>query len=74
VTTLYYSPVIEYLLSHQPPDEESHDYANIEQVARELAENGFDTEAGSLMLQYRGTHPALRTFDAALGLLSKWFK
>ncbi|XP_064620288.1 NBAS subunit of NRZ tethering complex-like [Lineus longissimus] len=74
VTTHYYPPLIEYLLSHQPPDEESQAYADIEDIAHELAESGFDTEAGSLLLQHRGTHPALRTFDAALGLLSKWFK
>ena len=73
VNTPYYSILVKYVISKQTPGEEMLYFLNVETIANQLQEQGYDAEAGSLMLQYRGTHPAMRTFDMALGVLSRWF-
>ncbi|XP_077865800.1 NBAS subunit of NRZ tethering complex-like [Saccoglossus kowalevskii] len=69
VNTPYYPALFEYLQTNQ--DEITRSY--VEQLANQLQEAGYESEAGSLLLLYRGTHPALRTLDAALGAITKWF-
>ena len=72
VNTPYYSLLVTYILSNQDPGKDTPYYLNVDNVVGQLQEAGFEAEAGSLLLQYRGTHPSLRTFDAALGFLSRW--
>ena len=74
VHTSHYPIIIEYLLANQDDDSVSHDHLNIEKLANQLKEKGFEAESGSLILQERSTHPLLHTFGSALGSLSKWFK
>ncbi|XP_013421684.1 neuroblastoma-amplified sequence [Lingula anatina] len=73
VSTPYYSLVITYLLSNQNTESTSPDGMDVKSVARQLQEAGHMAEAGSLLLKYRGTHSALRTFDAAVGIVKQWF-
>ena len=73
VHTIYYGPLVEYVINHQTPGDEEPYYLSVENIANQLQEAGHDAEAGSLMMMHRGTHPALRTFDAAISVLSKWF-
>ncbi|NWX96029.1 NBAS protein, partial [Nothoprocta ornata] len=67
VSTALYPPLIEHLLAKQ--DEGGWD---VEEVAKQLKEAGFNAEAGSLLMSHRGTHPALRTFTAALQAVQHW--
>lgn len=52
----------------------SHTGARVRLVASQLQTAGLWAEAGTLMLNYHGTHSALRTFDSALGVLSRWLR
>ena len=52
----------------------SHTGARVRLVASQLQTAGLWAEAGTLMLNYHGTHSALRTFDNAVGVLSRWFR
>ncbi|XP_077988543.1 NBAS subunit of NRZ tethering complex-like [Glandiceps talaboti] len=70
INTQYYPPLFEYLLANQNEETKSH----VERLANQLQEAGYDSEAGSLLLAHRGTHPALKTLDTALGIVSRWFK
>lgn len=74
VYSVYYKPVIGYLLSNQNIQEEPHDFMSIEKIVNNLNENGFTAEAGSLLLQSRSTHSVLQTFGSAFGALGKWLK
>lgn len=74
VYTVYYKPVIGYLLANQNVEEQSHDYMLLKTVANQLNDNGFKAEAGSLMLQSRSAHSMLQTFGSALGAVGKWLK
>ncbi|CAG2205931.1 NBAS [Mytilus edulis] len=74
VNTVYYKPVIGYLLANQNVEEQSHDYMLLKTVANQLNDNGFKAEAGSLMLQSRSAHSMLQTFGSALGAVGKWLK
>ena len=74
VSTPHYPIVIEYLLANQDPDLGSPDYLNIEKLASQLLESGFEAEAGSLLLHARATHSMLHTFGSALGAVGKWLK
>ncbi|VDI84096.1 neuroblastoma-amplified sequence, partial [Mytilus galloprovincialis] len=67
VNTVYYKPVVGYLLANQNVEEQSHDYMFLKTVANQLNDNGFKAEAGSLMLQSRSAHSMLQTFGSALG-------
>jgi hypothetical protein len=62
VYSVYYKPVIGYLLSNQNIQEEPHEFMSIEKIVNNLNENGFTAEAGSLLLQSRSTHSVLQTF------------
>ena len=82
--TPFLTPLISYVTSN--PDgsvdtdgvevatELSHAGARVKLVASQLQAAGHWGEAGTLMLNYQGTHPALRTFDSALGALSRWLR
>lgn len=73
ISTVYYQPVIGYLLANQTVDE-SCDHVSVEKVANQLNDKGFKAEAGSLLLQSRSTHSVLQTFGSALGSIGKWLK
>ena len=70
----HYPVIVQYILSNQEPDMQSHDYMSIEGLANQLRDSGFEAEAGSLMLKARPVPPLLQTFGSALGSMSKWFK
>lgn len=82
--TPFLTPLISYVTSH--PDgpvntdsvesvaASSHAGARVKLVASQLQAAGHWGEAGTLMLNYHGTHPALRTFDSAVGALSRWLR
>lgn len=74
VSTVFYPSLVEYILANQNDETKSCDYLNVETLTQELAAAGCEAEAGSLLLQYRGMHPMLQTFDSALGLVARWFK
>lgn len=67
VSTVIYSHLVHHLLATQ---EEGR--WNIEDIAKQLQEAGCSAEAGSLLMAYKGTHPALRTFGAALSAIKHW--
>ncbi|XP_044147062.1 LOW QUALITY PROTEIN: neuroblastoma-amplified sequence [Bufo gargarizans] len=67
IGTIYYSHLINHLLA---ASEESR--WNVEEISRELRDSGYKAEAGSLLMSYRGTHPALQTFTSALSSLKRW--
>jgi len=73
VNTPYYLKLVSYVLANQQGDDETPYYLQVSVLANQLQEAGLELEAGSLVLQYRGTHPLLRTFDAALAVLSRMF-
>lgn len=68
VGTLYYGKISEYLLSGECPNAEQY----VHQLARQLQDLGHLPEAGTLLLNFRGTHPAFRTFNNALSSLRRW--
>ena len=82
--TPFLTSLISYVTSHPdgPVDteavevttESSHAGARVKLVASQLQAAGHWGEAGTLMLNYHGTHPALRTFDSALSALSRWLR
>lgn len=75
--TPFLTPLFNYVLSHPdgPGDLHSADKgARVKLVASQLQTAGYWTEAGTLMLNYHRTHPALRTFDNAVGVLSSWLR
>ncbi|XP_075454502.1 NBAS subunit of NRZ tethering complex isoform X2 [Ascaphus truei] len=67
IYTVYYPHLIKHLLSRH--DDSQWD---IEEIAKQLHDAGFKAEAGSLLMSYRGTHPALKTFSSALISLKRW--
>uniref|UniRef100_A0A669QNV6 NBAS subunit of NRZ tethering complex n=1 Tax=Phasianus colchicus TaxID=9054 RepID=A0A669QNV6_PHACC len=67
ISTAFYPRLIDHLLANQA--EGSWD---VEEIAKQLKEAGFNAEAGSLLLSYRGTHPSLRTFTSALQTIQHW--
>ncbi|XP_075779590.1 NBAS subunit of NRZ tethering complex isoform X4 [Pelodiscus sinensis] len=67
ISTLFYPHLINHLLANQ---EEGH--WDIVEIAKQLQEAGFSAEAGSLMVCYKGTHPALRTYSTALNVIERW--
>ncbi|XP_078503906.1 NBAS subunit of NRZ tethering complex isoform X3 [Lissotriton helveticus] len=67
VSTAFYPHLIDHLLAKQ-----SEGLWDVEEIAQQLHATGCVAEAGSLMMSYRGTHPALRTFSAALSTIKQW--
>nr|XP_060503222.1 NBAS subunit of NRZ tethering complex [Panthera onca] len=67
ISTPFYPRIIEHLLAS--PQQGPWD---AEGLARHLREAGHGAEAGSLLLAVRGTHRALRTFNAALSAGEHW--
>uniref|UniRef100_A0A8B9PRA0 NBAS subunit of NRZ tethering complex n=1 Tax=Apteryx owenii TaxID=8824 RepID=A0A8B9PRA0_APTOW len=67
ISTAFYPHLIDHLLAKQ--DEGGWD---VEEIAKQLKEAGFNVEAGSLLMSHRGTHPALRTFTTALQAIQHW--
>ncbi|NXA37259.1 NBAS protein, partial [Eudromia elegans] len=67
VSTAFYPHLVEHLLAEQ--DGGGWD---VEDIAKQLKEAGFNAEAGSLLMSHRGTHPALRTFTTALQAIQHW--
>lgn len=75
--TPFLTPLINFTVSHPdgPTDTASSQAgARAKLVASQLQAAGHWAEAGTLMLNYHGTHPALRTFDTAVGALSRWLR
>lgn len=80
--TPFLTPLISFVVSHPDghTDTQSDDTAasqpgaRVRLVASQLQAAGHWAEAGTLMLNYHGTHPALRTFDSAVGALSRWLR
>ena len=80
--TPFLTPLISFVVSHPNghTDTQSADTAasqpgaRVKLVASQLQAAGHSAEAGTLMMNYRGTHPALRTFDSAVGALSRWLR
>ena len=80
--TPFLAPLMSFVLSHPdgPTDAQSgdtgasHTGAKVQLVASQLQTAGYWAEAGTLMLNYHGTHSALRTFDSAVGVLSRWLR
>ncbi len=74
VNTSYYAPLVEFVLNNQDPSEEEPPYhLSVENIANQLLESGHEAEAGSLLLKHKGAHPAMLTFDAAVGYITRWF-
>ncbi|XP_029451786.1 neuroblastoma-amplified sequence [Rhinatrema bivittatum] len=67
VSTLFYPHLINHLLVKQEEGQ-----WDVEEVANQLHTAGCDAEAGSLMMSYRGLHPALRTFNTAFATIKHW--
>ncbi|CAI5769585.1 neuroblastoma-amplified sequence isoform X1 [Podarcis lilfordi] len=67
ISTVLYPHLINHLLAKQ---EEGR--WDIEEMVKQLQGAGFVAEAGSLLMAYKGTHPALRTFGAALEAVRRW--
>ncbi|XP_053317315.1 NBAS subunit of NRZ tethering complex [Spea bombifrons] len=67
VCTVYYPHLINHLLSNQEDRK-----WNVEEIAKQLNDCGYQAEAGSLLMSYRGTHPTLRTFTSAFSSLKRW--
>ncbi|XP_032999018.1 neuroblastoma-amplified sequence isoform X1 [Lacerta agilis] len=67
ISTVLYPHLVNHLLAKQ---EEGR--WDIEEIAKQLQGAGFVAEAGSLLMAYKGTHPALRTFGAALAAVQHW--
>jgi len=72
VKTPFYPSLIGYVLANQVVDGTDPYYLSVETIANQLQDAGYEPEAGSLLLMRRGTHRALRTFDAALDYLNRW--
>ncbi|XP_021365609.1 neuroblastoma-amplified sequence-like [Mizuhopecten yessoensis] len=73
VFTHIYPAITDYILANQNINDESRDYLSVKEVCRRLGEQGFEAEAGSLLMRSRATHPFLQTFSASLQSLKKWF-
>ncbi|XP_064506623.1 NBAS subunit of NRZ tethering complex isoform X2 [Pseudopipra pipra] len=65
--TAFCPRLVHHLLAHQ-----GEGGWDVEEIARQLKEAGFNAEAGSLLMAHRGTHPALRTFTTALQAVQHW--
>jgi len=74
VTTTLYPSLVEFILSNQNTDADSVPYyLQVQTVVNQLLEAGYQVEAGSLFMQFKGTHRALRTFDSAFSILTRLF-
>ncbi|XP_077167102.1 NBAS subunit of NRZ tethering complex isoform X2 [Paroedura picta] len=67
VSTVFYSHLVHHLLATQ----EARRW-DVEEIAKQLQEAGCKAEAGSLLMAYKGTHPALQTFGTALSAIKHW--
>ncbi|KAJ1149646.1 hypothetical protein NDU88_002451 [Pleurodeles waltl] len=67
VSTAFYSHLIDHLLAKQ-----GQGLWDVQEIAQQLHATGCIAEAGSLMMAHRETHPALRTFSAALSTIKRW--
>ncbi|XP_048153364.1 NBAS subunit of NRZ tethering complex isoform X3 [Corvus hawaiiensis] len=67
MSTAFCPRLIDHLLANQ-----GQGGWDVEEIAKQLKEAGFNAEAGSLLMAHRGTHPALRTFTAALQAVQHW--
>ncbi|XP_060067245.1 NBAS subunit of NRZ tethering complex-like [Ylistrum balloti] len=72
VLTHVYPAITDYILANQDTHSESCDYLSVKVVCRKLQEEGFEAEAGSLLMRSRTSHPLLQTFSASLQTLKKW--
>lgn len=77
--TPFLTPLMSFVLSHAdgptaPQSADTAAGARVQLVASQLQTAGYWAEAGTLLLNYHGTHPALRTFDSAVGALSRWLR
>ncbi|XP_062981250.1 NBAS subunit of NRZ tethering complex [Elgaria multicarinata webbii] len=66
-SAVFYAHLVNHLLAKQ---EEGR--WDVGEIAKQLNEAGFPAEAGSLLMAYKGTHPALQTFGAALSAVRHW--
>ncbi|KAM3855647.1 NBAS subunit of NRZ tethering complex isoform 2-T2 [Vipera latastei] len=67
IPTVYYSHLVNHMITNQ---EEG--CWNVIEIAKQLQEKGFVAEAGSLLMAFKGTHPALQTYGASLTSLRHW--
>lgn len=67
IGTVYYPHLVNHLLAKQEDGQ-----WDVEEIAKQLHSSGHKAEAGTLLMSYRGTHPALRTFSSALSSLKRW--
>jgi len=80
VDTPLYPRLIDFILTSQATGSADEDgatsvpyYLQIETIVNQLLEAGHQAEAGTLLMQHRATHRALRTFDAAFSIISRLF-
>ncbi len=73
VDTAFYAPLVSYVLNEQRPGEEPPYFLSVENIANQLQQAGHEAEAGALLLQHRGVHPAAQTFDTAIAYVTRWF-
>ncbi|XP_063170753.1 NBAS subunit of NRZ tethering complex [Candoia aspera] len=67
IPTVYYPHLVNYLITN-----EEEGRWDVIEIAKQLQEEGFVAEAGSLLMAFKGTHPALQTYGAALTSLRHW--
>ena len=72
VDTPYYSHLVSYILNNQS-DQDTPYHLSVDNITNQLQEAGFQAEAGSLLMQQKGTHPSAQIFDTAIGYISTWF-
>ena len=73
ISTVYYPPMVEFVLANQSANQDTPYYLQVDTIANQLQEAGYELEAGSLLAQHRGLHRGLRTINAAVGALTRWF-
>jgi hypothetical protein len=74
VKTTLYPPLVEFILSNQSTNADSVPYyLQVQTVVNQLLEDGYQVEAGSLFMQFKGTHRALRTFDTSFSIVTRLF-
>ncbi|XP_076799505.1 NBAS subunit of NRZ tethering complex-like [Clavelina lepadiformis] len=68
LSTLYYHHVVQYLISGRCENAEE----KINQLVRQLQDNGHISEAATLLLRYKGSHSAFATFGNSIVSISNW--
>lgn len=74
--TPFLTPLVSYVLPEGSSDttQQSDKETRVHLVASQLQLAGYWAEAGTLLLKYHGTHPALSTYDNSVRVLSRWLR